>query len=376
MDARIGLANPFTDYVKFLPKTYSLPSFYEAEELELLSGTSLADAIQQKLASLEREFVTLKETTEGISWCRDYWWNEDSGYLTLDDWKVVDAMYRSRALELPGIGDAMVPLVDMANHASDDAHNARFEIDAEGNVLLLLRETKDVKKGEEITIQYGVGGACEMVFSYGFIERTASSAREMFLSLDIPLDDPLRVAKKAIARQAPGVRLFMDNSGQIGWESKYIWWACTNEEDGLEFEVAQKTDGTNELHALWKGTAFDPASLEDILLSDELRDIYRLRAVVTMQHRLEEQGRRMGGSEETLQLNHNALTTQAAAFQTIRQLHFLEGQLLSRAYEALEKEVSVRLFLSRYLQQTNPIPERPACDPTGSGAIPWLDQTG
>jgi hypothetical protein len=72
--------------------------------------------------------------------------------ITFDDWMQVDAIYRSRALEFPGVGDAMVPCVDMANHASGDATAALYETDEDGNGLLLLREGKSIQKGGEITI--------------------------------------------------------------------------------------------------------------------------------------------------------------------------------------------------------------------------------
>ena len=39
-----------------------------------------------------------------------------------------------------------------------------------------------------------------MLFSYGFIEDTMISAKELFLDLDIPDDDPLKPAKKAYLR--------------------------------------------------------------------------------------------------------------------------------------------------------------------------------
>lgn len=194
-----------------------------------------------------------------------------------------------------------------------------------------------------------------MIFSYGFLERTASSAREMLLSLDIPTDDPLRFAKKAVARQPPGVRLYASRTGEIGWESKYVWWACANKEDGLEFEFARRHDGTRQLHVLWKGNELDPAKLQDVLLSDTLQDIYRLRAVITIQQRLEEQGRQMEQSEAVLEQYGLPLTGRPAAFDTISKLQSLEGQLLSGAYEALENEVGGNLsYLSLYLQQADP----------------------
>lgn len=70
----------------------------------------------------------------------------------LDDWVLVDAMYRSRALDLPGTGESMVPCVDMANHASGDETVALYETDEDGNALLLLREGKSLKAGDEVTI--------------------------------------------------------------------------------------------------------------------------------------------------------------------------------------------------------------------------------
>jgi hypothetical protein len=83
-------------------------------------------------------------------------WCANTGYLkvTFDDWMRVDAMYRSRALEFPGVGDAMVPCIDMANHASGDATEALYETDDDGDALLLLREGKNIAPGGEVTITY------------------------------------------------------------------------------------------------------------------------------------------------------------------------------------------------------------------------------
>ena len=61
-------------------------------------------------------------------------------------------MYRSRALEFPGVGDAMVPCIDMANHASGNATAALYETDDDGNALLELRQDKEIPPGGEITI--------------------------------------------------------------------------------------------------------------------------------------------------------------------------------------------------------------------------------
>ena len=65
--------------MKFLPPSFPLPTFYTAEEQELLQGTSLAEALDAKLASLEREFEQLRQATEGIAWCQRSWWDEKTG---------------------------------------------------------------------------------------------------------------------------------------------------------------------------------------------------------------------------------------------------------------------------------------------------------
>lgn len=136
-------------YIKFLPDEL-LPTFYSDEELELLTGTTLRPAVRAKMNSLLREFEQVRSATESIEWCSKYWWNEDNGLFTFEDWMRVDAMYRSRALEFPGVGDCMMPVIDFANHASGNATGALYEADRDGNGLLLLR--KDIPDSGEVTI--------------------------------------------------------------------------------------------------------------------------------------------------------------------------------------------------------------------------------
>jgi hypothetical protein len=136
-------------YIKFLPDEL-LPTFWSDDEHELLTGTTLRPAVRAKLNSLLREFEAVRTATQNIPWCAKCWWDEDHGLLEFDDWMRVDAMYRSRALEFPGVGDCMMPGIDFANHASGDATGALYETDADGNGLLLLR--KDIAEAGEVTI--------------------------------------------------------------------------------------------------------------------------------------------------------------------------------------------------------------------------------
>ena len=337
----LGLNNPFSDYVKMLPQQILLPTFYTTAERELLIGTSLSKALDQKMNSLEREFDNLKSFTAHIPWCQKLWWDDDTGCLSFDDWKLADAMYRSRALELPrGAGVGMVPVVDMANHASDDQYNARFEVDGETeSVLLVTRDNETIEEGHEITIMYGCGGASEMVFSYGFLEEHASSAREIFLSLSIPSDDPLRVAKIRFAQEAPGVRIYIDKSNQVHWDSTFVWWACVNHEDGLDFQMERTLDGDMELMAQWNDKELDAGTLQSLLMEDRLRDVFALRAVVMIQQRVEQQGMQLAISEDKYNDTLASDQVRLSVYQNIGRLRTLEMELLTRAYERLEIEV-------------------------------------
>ena len=140
-------------YVKYLPEE-PLPTFWTIEELELLRGTSLEYAIRAKLKSLRKEYDELRKSTKGIPWCSSNWWNDGPNGVSFDDWKQVDAMYRSRALEFPGVGDCMVPVIDMANHAGDSMTTCVYQRDQTGNALLIERPEKELSKGDELNISW------------------------------------------------------------------------------------------------------------------------------------------------------------------------------------------------------------------------------
>ncbi|KAK7719495.1 hypothetical protein SLS57_005694 [Botryosphaeria dothidea] len=365
LKTKIGVHNPFKEYVKFLPEEL-LPTFWTETERQLLIGTTLKPAIEAKIKSLNKEFEQLRSTTKHIKWCEEVWWDEEDGRLSFDDWLQVDSMYRSRALEFPGIGDSMVPCVDMANHASGDATAALYETDSDGNAALLLREGKELKKGDEVTITYGdKKGACEMLFSYGFVEDGMSSARELFLDLDIPNDDPLKRAKLHVNTSAPGFRVFDSEgadatAGSTGWQSDFIWMIVVNEEDGLEFEVAQTTDGGRELRVYWSGSALEePDKLADLLKTHPMWNVYRLRAVSLIQDRIEGQLRMLYGTDDEVRTvpRREGAGIRERIWSLATRLRELERDLLERAYGNLEEEKEKLMeteAVQQYLAQQDP----------------------
>jgi len=297
----IGNANPWTTYIQYLPPTILLPTFYTPAETALLTGTTIAPALSQKLRALTAEFAHLRATTASLPCCA-VWWAPGTGCLSFDDYLAVDAIYRSRAMDLPRTGLALVPVIDMANHASGAATNAHYDTDSNGNAVLVAYGAHAREAGREILITYGDDkGACEMLFSYGFIDPNLSTARTMFLDIAIPADDPLRHAKIAAFDAPPGFRLFVDpakGAGQgegegdekIAWYGPAVWLSCVNEEDGLEIRVARLNDGGTELQKSWKGRELaDILGLERALERERMLDVFRLRAYVSMSARVREQ---------------------------------------------------------------------------------------
>ncbi|KAF2798294.1 SET domain-containing protein [Melanomma pulvis-pyrius CBS 109.77] len=342
----IGVLHPLTEYIKFLPDEL-LPTFWTEQERDLLTGTTLRPAVRAKLSSLLREFEAVRTATESIGWCAKHWWDEDDGQLTFEDWMRVDAIYRSRALEFPGVGDAMVPCVDMANHASGDTTAALYETDEKGNGLLLLRDGKNITKGGEVTITYGDDkGACENIFSYGFLEDTMTSAKTIFLDLDIPIEDLLRPAKMAVNTAAPGFRI-SEKDGHIDWESDFVWLLAINQEDGLDFKLKQTIDGQTEIEAFWKDQELDDTSkLRTFLEQDRLWDVYQLRAVVLLQSRIETQVQTL----REVKMPERDPSIRDGPWQLAGRLRNLELEMLEKAGADLEDQKTT-IFQSEVVQR-------------------------
>lgn len=205
-----------------------------------------------------------------------------------------------------------------------------------------------------------------MLFSYGFIEDSMASARELFLDLDIPDDDPLKRAKLHVNNSAPGFRVFDSDdagatAGSTSWQSDFVWLLVVNEEDGLEFEVAQTTDGGRELRVYWSGSALEePEKLAHALKAHPMWDVFRLRAVALIQDRIEGQLRLLYGAEDEVQAapRGEGAGIRGRVWSLATSLRTLERDLLERAYGNLEEEKeklieteSVQQYLQAMAQQ-------------------------
>lgn len=256
----------------------------------------------------------------------------------------------------------MVPCIDMANHAAGSNTTALYEADKEGNAVLLLRDGVVAKKGKEVTITYGdYKGACEMLFSYGFVDRAVlheENAKEMFLELEMMEDDPLALAKRRVSNAAPGVKITC-NGGKVEWFSEFVYLIIVNEEDGLEFEVLQTTDASRELQVSWKGnTLSDLSTLPSLLEEEDLWPVFQLRAAAIIQSRVERQLQsmlRFGEELKNMEFG-SGMGIRAQPREMSFMLFMLEKETCYMASKALTKEVktlSENEMVKNYIAEMN-----------------------
>ncbi|PQK13474.1 hypothetical protein BB8028_0004g04050 [Beauveria bassiana] len=281
------VSTPWSEYIKFLPRDIPLPTLWSKPHQLLLQGTSLEDALEAKITALESEFNTLRDDSADLPFWNQLLWEADGAMLS--DWFLVDAWYRSRCLELPQAGHAMVPALDMVNHSTTNA-TAYYEEEASGDVSLRIRPGVSVAAGDEINISYGDSkSAAEMLFSYGFIDPD-SKTRQLTLALESFPDDPLAMAKQRVFGGAPVVTLRQteaDDDAASGkmWESDFAYLMVLNEEDGLEFRILQDDAGDRQLRVFWQeedvtGRADD---FETLLQDHPLHALFQLRAATVVQ---------------------------------------------------------------------------------------------
>jgi len=330
----VGVSNPWTEYLRFLPRDVLVPTLWNEDERLLLRGTSLDVAINAKMTALTAEFDAVQSTSSVIPCWNELLWENKT--VSFRDWVRLDALYRSRCLELPRSGESMVPCIDMINHSAEPT--AYYDENAKDDVVLLVRPGVDLEKGEEVTISYGEAkSAAEMLFSYGFID-PASTIESLVLPIEPFDDDPLAKAKLVGFGEPPRVHLERErSSGSTSWKSPFVHLMCVNEEDGLEFRVLQDTEGGRQLRIFWQEDDVTDRvkDFESLLQSRPLHALFRLRAVIVVQECLQTQ---LGQAEsyESVSEPGDVRPECLAAAQTLRTI---EKGLLQSGIQALEVEV-------------------------------------
>ncbi|KAI1443430.1 SET domain-containing protein [Annulohypoxylon stygium] len=348
----LGPATPWTQYFGLLPSHVPTPTMWTESELSHLKGTSLEPVVSAKLTALTNEFDDLCEKAAGLPFWDEIFSIDES--ITIQDWILLDALYRSRSLGLPQSGEAMVPCLDLVNHSNEA--NAYFEENKNGEVVLRLREGCNVLSGGEITIDYGRDKSpAEMLFSYGFVD-PGSVARSLVLPLEPLSDDPLAAAKLRAFGTSPKLKITEDNNGIAHWTAPFVYLMCLNEEDGLQFKVLQETDGSRHLKMFWQDTDItnEPSAIINHIRDHELYPIFELRVItvlLTIFREKYEDLTNSGEGDETPGLARKDI------WEAISNLKSIEVDIFEKCLKLLDDE-ETRLFgdeiVLKYLNSTMP----------------------
>lgn len=290
------------------------------------------------MSALANEFDQLREDSSKLQFWYTLFW--EHGTTGLEDWALVDAWYRSRCLELPHTGVAMVPGLDMANHSPSPT--AYYEEDGKGDVALLMRQDRGVSCGDEISISYGEAkSAGEMLFSYGFIDKD-SNAQEMTLHLNTLPDDPLAMAKLHVFGGPPAVKFFVSNE-EFSWDCQFVYLMCVNEEDGLDLQVVQDAEGNRHLRLFWQEDDVTERArdFKTLIQGHPLCQVFKLRAVAVLLDRVETQLDRIG-SEMFHNMAESLGATDPPKESCIRAVELLrenETKILTGVAKVLEHQV-------------------------------------
>ncbi|TRX95276.1 hypothetical protein FHL15_003968 [Xylaria flabelliformis] len=290
-------------------------------------------AVSAKLRALEREFNHIRDTTRELPR-----WNallEIDEAVTLSDWILLDALYRSRSLALPKSGESMVPCLDLCNHSTPAT--AFFEENAEDEVVLFLHKGANVLKQDEVTIDYGHDkSAAEMLFSYGFIDST-STAKSIVLPVESMDDDPLAKAKLYIFGPAPTLKIIDNDNEAPYWDAPFVHLMCLNDEDGLHFKVLRETDGSQHLRMFWQDIDItgEAGNIESVIKGHDLYHVFRLRAVAVVLGVVQQQLEALAASDEE---NGSNESLSPHIGRAISQFRAAEKNLLERAFQILERE--------------------------------------
>lgn len=157
-----GKPSQITDYIHMLPEkgppnmAYFTGPERDALELENTHFMDLREMgimVLQTLGETQEEFAKL--STDEITW-------GFSHSLSRAQLDVVNGTLRSK----------FIPVFDLANHEDEDVghpdhFNAYTEMDHNGAVV--VRSTRGIPKGEEVSIFYGTLSQIQMVALYGFV---------------------------------------------------------------------------------------------------------------------------------------------------------------------------------------------------------------
>lgn len=152
---RLGFRSSFAPYIASLPGqeiTHALPAWWpESTQTALLGGTPLLYEARSHAATVKDDFAAVFDGPDGLSTAQPTLF--PSNWFSFDDFRWADAIFWSRAIQVPflsGKEECLVPLLDLCNHRAGSI--AALTVESNDFVL---RAGCEIERCQEIEINCG-----------------------------------------------------------------------------------------------------------------------------------------------------------------------------------------------------------------------------
>jgi len=194
-----GDSSPFAPYIAMFPKEFSIPMFFEPDELDALEPSHVQELAVRRARNHARQYCQLRAllasravqsiparafTFEAFSWAVG---------VVMTRQNMVPSRVHDNAV-LP----ALVPAWDMMNHCSGPGSTS-FDEDSRS---VIFHSIRSLRVGDPITMFYGPRSNASLLMYSGFVH--AGNAHDFVpLSLQISDADPLKRVKNMVLRKLP-----------------------------------------------------------------------------------------------------------------------------------------------------------------------------
>ena len=165
-------------YLDTLPKRFEeVPVCFDEDRLARLAGSFVLDTVLARRQILAQDYALLSASISRFS-------------FSFDAFVWAMTAINTRAFSVPSEDDgkvpAMIPLLDMGNHAQSAKTKWFYEIGPEG---MTLEATGPLQRGEQVYLYYGTKTRTRFFAGYGFVAEDIEEAHTS-VKVSLYLDDP------------------------------------------------------------------------------------------------------------------------------------------------------------------------------------------
>ncbi|CAM2069563.1 SET domain-containing protein-lysine N-methyltransferase [Sulfidibacter corallicola] len=166
-------------YLDTLPKSFDeVPVCFDEDRLARLAGSFVLETVQARKRILEQDYAQLSASVSRFT-------------FSFDAFVWAMTAINTRAFSVPSEDDegkvpAMIPLLDMGNHAQSATSKWCYRSEPEG---MTLEATGPLQAGEQVYLYYGTKTRARFFAGYGFVAADLEEAQS-WVKVSLFTDDP------------------------------------------------------------------------------------------------------------------------------------------------------------------------------------------